>query len=90
MEIQELRNLIRNAENDGNYQYRIMKRDYAESLYDLFFQIDANGYRVASYNPKTQRVIIPFPNLYIPSREVLDAFVELANNKFKEQNDEEP
>ena len=79
------RDIIYNAISNGDYQYQTMKRNYKENLYDLFIQIGVNCYRIASYNNKNKRLIIPFPDLYIPSREILAGFVEIVESELKEQ-----
>ena len=86
--MENLKDLIYKAESSGDYQYRVMKREYKENLYDLFIQIDASCYRIASYNAKNKRLIIPFPDLYIPRRETLHGFINIVEEESEVLKDE--
>ncbi len=82
-----LKTQIIKAVLSGETMYRINKRDYNENLYDLFIQIENSCYRIASYNPKNERLIIPFPKLIIPNEQVLLKFIDIASKEIRNEKE---
>ena len=78
-------NIVKEAYIKGNYEWHIDKRVYSSdksNLWDLYIVVLGNQcVRVASYNIKQKRIIIPFPEMLIPSKEILEQFIQVCKKE---------
>lgn len=81
---QEFKEKLQKAILNKDVQYSISRRDRNENLYDLFVMMGNCAYRIASYNTKTDRLIIPFVTLCIPPNDIIKQFIKIANSRLKE------
>lgn len=84
IEIDDLRGYI----ESGNYSYCVAKRDNKSNIYDLLILIENVAYRVASFNTKNKRLIIPFTDIHIPTKDILEELIRISNNRERELQNE--
>lgn len=85
--MEDLTNIVKEEYDRGKFEWRISKRVYdnqKNDLWDLFVMVLGNKcVRVASYNIKKERLIIPFPKMLIPNNSVLKEFIEICEKENK-------
>lgn len=83
--MEDLTNIVKEEYDRGKFEWRIAKRVYdnkKNDLWDLFVMVLGNKcVRVASYNIKQKRLIIPFPKMLIPTNSVLKEFIEICEKE---------
>ena len=87
--MEDFTNIVKEEYLKGNYEWSVNKRVYCSKkndLWDLFIVILGNQcVRVASYNIKQKRLLVPFPEMLIPSKEILEQFIKVC--KKENEND---
>lgn len=77
------RDKLRSVVENNTYAYTILERYGSEHLFDLCVEADRILYAIATYSTKTNKLTIIYPDILIPSTNILSGFVQSVK---KEEN----